>query len=212
MRDESAGDPCCGCYHGRVTASAAGSDLLTREMRRLGAEEYHRMIDAGVLDEDERVELLEGVIVAVSPQNAHHALVVERLSDPRFIHLPDAFVVRCQLPLTLSDADEPDPDVAVIPRDAARSRRQHPTTAHLVFEVAADSLRKDRDIKTGLYARAGSPEYVIVNLKDERLEVHRDPDPAAAGRYASVTRIDASGTFASQSVVGLRFEVGELLA
>ncbi len=199
------------CYDHRVTATTAGGELLTREMRRLHAGEYHRMIEAGVFDEDERVELLEGVIVSGAPQNVHHALVVERLGDPRFVHLPDAFVIRCRLPLALSDADEPEPDVAVIARDAPRSRQQHPTSARLVFEVAADSLRKDRDIKAALYARAGIPEYVIVNLKDECLEVHRDPD-RDAGRYVAVTRIDRTGSFASASVVGLRLGVDELLA
>ncbi len=194
-----------------MTATSVGSELLTREMRRLHAAEYHRMIDAGVFDEDERVELLEGVIVSVSPQNAHHALVVERLSDSRFVHLPEAFVIRCQLPLTLSDADEPEPDVAVIEGNTPRSRQRHPTTARLVFEVAGGSLRVDRELKAPLYARAGIPEYVIVNLKDECLEVHRDPEPSA-GRYVAVTRIDRAGSFASVSVAGLRFGVGELLA
>jgi Uma2 family endonuclease len=194
-----------------MTSTSAGSEILAREMRRLHAAEYHRMIEAGVFDEDERVELLEGVIVAVSPQNAAHALVVERLGDPHFVRLPADFVIRCQLPLALSDGDEPEPDIAVIPRDIPRSRTRHPVTARLVFEVAGESLRKDREIKAALYARAGIPEYVIVNLGDECLEVHRDPEPAT-GRYALTSRIERSASFASASVAGLRFEVAELLA
>jgi len=186
-------------------------ELLSREIRRLSLGEYHRMIDAGVLDEDERVELLEGVIVGVSPQNAHHAIVVERLSDPLFVRLPAEFVIRCQLPLALSDTDEPEPDVAIIHRDTPRSRQRQPATARLVFEVAVESLRKDREIKGPLYARAGVPEYVIVNLKEERLEVHRDPDPAG-GRYKTVTSLDRNAAFSSSSVPGLGFQVAELLA
>ncbi len=173
--------------------------------------EYHRMIDAGIFDEDEHIELLEGVIVAMSPQNALHALVVERLGDPRFLQLPDAFVVRCQLPLALSATDEPEPDVAVIPRDAPRSRQQHPGTARLVFEVAGESLRRDREIKAGLYARAGVEEYVIVNLVEECLEVHRDPLPGS-GRYAALTRVDRAGRFASVAVSGVVFDVAARLA
>jgi len=185
--------------------------LLSHEMRRLRLGEYHRMIEAGVFDEDERIELLEGVIVTVSPQNAFHALLVERLSDPVFIALPPQFVIRCQLPLTLSDTDEPEPDIAIIDRETPRSRHHQPTTARLIFEVAADSLRKDREIKAALYARAAIAEYVIVNLTDECLEVHRDPDQAA-GRYSTRVTLHKAETFVSTAVIGLRFPVAELLA
>jgi Uma2 family endonuclease len=160
---------------------------------------------------DERVELLEGVIVGVSPQNAHHAIVVERLNDPLFIKLPAQFVIRCQLPLALLDTDEPEPDIAIISRDTARSRQQQPTTARLVFEVAGDSLRKDREIKAPLYARAGVSEYVIVNLVDGRLEVHRDPD-TGTGRYRTVITLDPDSVFSSTSVPGLGFRAADLLA
>lgn len=169
------------------------------------------MIDAGVFDEDERVELLQGVIVNVSPQTADHALIVERLSDPLFVHLPAEFVIRCQLPLALSETDEPEPDLAVIERGTPRSRERQPTTARLVFEVATESLRKDREIKAALYARAGIPEYVIVNLKEDCLEVHRDPD-APAGRYRALVRLDKGDAFSSTSVPGLAFSISELLA
>lgn len=82
--------------------------------------------------------------------------------------------------LVLSDLDEPEPGVAVIERRTPRSRREHPTTARLVFEAASDSLRKDREVKAPLYARSGVPEYVIANLKEDCLEVHRDPVPGRA--------------------------------
>ena len=169
------------------------------------------MIEAGIFDEDERIELIEGVIVNVSPQNADHSLIVERLSDPVFVHLPVDFVIRCQLPLSLSETDEPEPDVAVLERATPRSRREQPTTARLILEVAPESLRKDREVKAPLYARAAVPEYVIVNLKDDCLEVHRDPDPAA-GRYRVVARLDKGDMFSSISVRGLGFSLAEMLA
>ena len=192
-------------------ATSGNSDFLGREMRRLHLHEYHRMIEAGVFDEDEGVELLEGVIVGVSPQNADHALVVERLSDPLFVGLPAELVIRCQLPLALSEADEPEPDVAVIDRSTPRSRRAQPTTARLIFEVAAESLRRDREIKAPLYARAGIPEYVIVNLRGECLEVHREPDPASA-RYRTLATLDKSASFSSTSSPGVTFSIAQLLA
>jgi Uma2 family endonuclease len=170
------------------------------------------MIEAAVFDEDERVELLEGVIVRMSPQGTEHATVIERLNDPRFVELPTEYLIRCQLPLSLSDSDEPEPDIAVIAREAPRSRESHPTTARLVFEVSNESLRKDRQIKAPLYARAGVAEYVIVNLAERRLEVHRDPDPAGSGRYLSLQALDESGTFVSTGVPGLRFSAARLFA
>jgi Uma2 family endonuclease len=194
-----------------VASTARSVEILGRELRRLRLPEYHRMVAAGVFDEDEGVELLEGVIVRMSPQNADHALVVARLSDPLFVALPEDHVVRCQLPLSLSDADEPEPDVAVIVRSTPRSRREQPTTARLVFEVAGDSLRKDREVKGPLYARAGIPEYVIVNLVEETLEVHRDPDPAA-GRFRSISTLEKGARFDSVAVPGITLSVADLLA
>ncbi len=194
-----------------MASPARSSDILEREMRRLRSHEYHRMVEAGVFDEDENVELLEGVIVRMSPQNADHALVVERLNDPLFVRLPPDAVIRCQLPLGLSDSDEPEPDIAVIARTTPRSRKVQPATARLVFEVAGESLRKDREVKGPLYARAGIPEYVVVNLTDENLEVHRDPDPAA-DRYRTVLTLDKGAHFQSSSVPGLGFPVAALLA
>jgi Uma2 family endonuclease len=194
-----------------ASTTTVRAEILGREMRRLQVREYHRMIDAGVFDEDEGIELLEGVIVRMSPQGADHAIVVERLSDPLFVGLPVECVIRCQLPLSLSHADEPEPDVAVLDRGTPRSRHAQPTTARLVFEVAGESLRKDRDVKGPVYARAGIPEYVIVDLVDGRLEVYRDPD-VAGGSYRSHVTLGAGASFASSAVAGLGFRVDELLA
>ena len=190
---------------------ADGIQLLARDLRRLHVGEYHRMIEAGVFDEDERVELLEGVIVTVSPQNPDHALIVERLSNPLFLRLPGDFVIRCQLPLAVSESDEPEPDVAIIHSGTPRSRQEHPKTARLVFEVASGSLRRDREVKASLYARAAVPEYVIVNLQEDCLEVHRYPDPAT-GRYREISRLASGDSLASASVLGLSFAVADLFA
>src|SRR5262245_35302979 len=110
--------------------------------RRLSVEDYHRMITAGVFDEDERLELLEGVIVEMSPQSPRHAIIIQRLCDRQFTSPGPDCVVRSQLPLTLAADSEPEPDVAVVPRNASGDRDEHPSTALLIFEVASDSLRK----------------------------------------------------------------------
>jgi Uma2 family endonuclease len=179
--------------------------------RRLSVEDYHRMITAGVFDEDERLELLEGVIVEMSPRSPRHAVVIQRLCDPQFASAGPDCLVRSQLPLTLTPDSQPEPDVAVVPRSASGDRNEHPSTALLIFEVASESLRKDRLIKSALYAQARIPEYVIVNLDQECLEVHREPDPGAR-RYRTVTTLGASDRFESASVPGFFFRVGDLLA
>lgn len=169
------------------------------------------MIAAGVFDNDERLELLEGVIVEMSPQRPRHAEVIRRLCDPSFMRVPAEVLVQAQLPLTLAPDSEPEPDVAVVPRAPGGYRDRHPTTALLVFEVSGESLRKDRVVKAAAYARAGIPEYVIVNLEDECLEVRRDPDRTAS-HYRAVLLLTASDGFESVAIPGLAFRVSDLLA
>jgi Uma2 family endonuclease len=185
--------------------------LAAGPQRRLSVTDYHRMIAAGVFDEDERIELLEGVIVQMSPQSPRHARVIRRLCDPLFASVGPQCVVQGQLPLTIDPDSEPEPDVAIVLRTEAEARDRHPSTALLVFEVAGDSIRKDRLAKAGLYARAGVPEHVIVNLAEDCLEFHRNPDPAAR-RYRTVTTLTPSDRFESSSVPGFTFATSDLLA
>ena len=105
---------------------------------------------------------------------------------------------------------EDDPDVAVVERGAEGDRHHHPATARLVIEVAGDSLRKDRVAKAAVYAGAGIPEYAIVNLEEDVVEVYRDPD-AGARRYLSATTLGAADMFTSAAVPGFSFSVGSLL-
>lgn len=179
--------------------------------RRLRVEDYHRMVAAGVFDEDERLELLEGVIVPTSPRSPRHAVVITRLCDPRFAAVGPDCLLCAQLPLTLEPDSEPEPDVAIVRRGEEGDRHRHPSSALAVFEVASDSLRKDRLAKAVLYTQAGIPEYVIVNLAQECLEVHRDPDPKGR-RYRTLTTLGGTDRFESASVGGLTFLVADLLA
>jgi Uma2 family endonuclease len=169
------------------------------------------MITAGMFEEDEHIELLEGVIVEMTRQRPRHAEPISLLCDPQFVSPGADVVVRAQLPLTLGPGSEPEPDVAVVPRRPEGYAKAHPTTALLVCEVAGDSLRKDRLVKSAVYARAGIPEYLIVNLEEDCLELQRDPDPAA-GQYRSRAVLRGQDRFVSASVPTFAFEVGRLLA
>jgi len=150
---------------------------------RFSVDAYHRMLESGILDEDDHVELLEGVIVEMSPQGAAHARIITRLNKLLVLSLGDAFDVRPQVPLTLDGQSEPEPDIAVVPANAA-ARDEHPHHALLVVEVASASLARDRDVKARLYARASIPEYWLVDADKSCIEVYRDPD-AVQGRYRS---------------------------
>jgi Uma2 family endonuclease len=185
-------------------------DVLAHQ-RRIKVEEYHRMITAGILGEDERVQLIDGVLVAMTPQGPAHALAIQRLTRVLIQAVGEAFEVRPQLPLTLQQDSEPEPDLAVVRAEEARSRKRHPGTALLVIEVAGESLRLDRGSKAAVYARAGIPEYWIVNLAEARVEVHRDPD-RAAGFYRTTLSRAPGETVSAASVPGIRVEVASLFA
>jgi Uma2 family endonuclease len=154
------------------------STIPELEPRPILVDDYHRMIEAGILREDDKVELIEGVIVSVSPQGPKHAFVIQRLAAILYRVLDEAlYAILPQLPLTLGDRNEPEPDLAVVLAKDAGTPTAHPSTARLVVEAAGDSLGKDRRVKAAIYARFNVPEYWIVNLQDETIEVFRDPDP-----------------------------------
>jgi Uma2 family endonuclease len=123
--------------------------------------------------------------------------------------LGDDLEVLPQLPLTLPDDSEPEPDLAIVRAEDAQSREHHPRTALLVIEVAGDSLRLERGSKAALYARAGIPEYWIVNLADSTVEVHREPD-ASTGSYRAKTVVPSGQQLPASSVPGLTIDVAAL--
>jgi len=144
---------------------------------RYTSEQYFALVDDGVLGPEDRVELLEGVIVTVAPANPRHTVVTHQVADLLRAAVGDKAVVRVQSSLRAGVRSVPEPDVAVVVGRHADYIRAHPTTALLVVEVADSSLAQDRITKTAIYAGAGVPEYWIVNLRDDVVEIHRAPDP-----------------------------------
>lgn len=142
------------------------------------AERYFALFDEGVLGPDDRVELLEGVIVAMPPHAMRHSAGVRRANRALIRAAGDRAAVQVQLSLHAGATSVPEPDVAVLPGTEADYDHRRPTTALLVLEVADSSLPQDRLTKSRIYAAAGIPEYWIVNVRDGQLEVHRRPDPA----------------------------------
>lgn len=138
------------------------------------------MAEAGLF-RDERVELLDGDIITMSPQLTPHAFTVNQLMYALITKLGAAAVVRVQAPIVLNNWSEPEPDIAVCVPVSDRYKQAHPRADQvlLVIEVAESSLAYDRTSKVQAYATSSIPEYWIVNLIDRRVEVLTDPDPAA---------------------------------
>jgi Uma2 family endonuclease len=145
------------------------------------------MAEAGLF-QHERVELLEGTIITMSPQNSPHAGTVHRLLFVLSRVLGSTAHVRVQAPIVLNDWSEPEPDIAVCQPDQFDYTRGHPQAPQvsLVIEVADTSLAYDRTQKARAYAFSEIPEYWVVNLVDRSIEVSTVPN-AAAGRYEQQT-------------------------
>lgn len=146
-------------------------------VRRFTVEEYHNLIQIGVLGEDEDVELLEGWIVPKMARTpAHDAMVSTVMNDVLSPRLPKGWFCRGQSAITTAES-EPEPDVAVV-RGAARdylTRHPGPADMALVVEVSDSSLQRDRVYKGRIYATAAIPVYAIINLLDNQVEVYTDP-------------------------------------
>ncbi len=142
-------------------------------------DEYYRMAETGILKPDARVELIEGVIVDMSPIGDRHLATVARLDDLCHQRFGQSVIVFTQSPVRLGHRLEPEPDVLVVRRrpDYYASGKPGPADVLLIIEVADSSLDYDRQVKAAMYAQAGILDYWIVNLVDDQVEVHREPTP-----------------------------------
>lgn len=146
------------------------------DLSRLTVAQYHDMIRAGILTEDEPVELLQGWLVKKMPKNPQHSVVTQLTREAIAALLPSDWYVDAQEPITTEDS-EPEPDVVVV-RGSRRQFLNHhpgPIDVGLIVEVAESSLHYDRTAKKQLYATVGVPVYWIINLADRQIEVYSDP-------------------------------------
>lgn len=154
--------------------------------------QYDQMIEAGMLDSDDKVELIFGAIVPRSPQGSEQFALVSLLYEALRNAYRDApSHVRMQGPLLLGDDSEPEPDLAVVDGTIRDYVDRHPDDARLVIEVAQSSLDKDRGLKQTVYARHGIAEYWIVDVERRRLEVYGDPSDDAYQTKRTLTDADA---------------------
>lgn len=149
--------------------------------RWLSSTDVRRMIDAGILDEDSRVELIGGILLAREPQTPYHCGPIQVLTAHFARGLdPSRHILRVQLPVVVDDYSEPEPDLAVVTAEEAFDMTSHPRRPLLLVEVSQARLRFDRSAKLRLYAAANFPEYWVVDVAHRQVLVHREPDPASA--------------------------------
>lgn len=187
--------------------------MLPAEVKkhRFTVDEYHKMGEAGIFGEDDRVELIDGEVVEMTPIGWRHARCVRRLVT-LFGRLAGElaggpYEVDAQNPVVLSEYGEPQPDLALV-REVPVGRLPTPEDVALIVEVSDTTLAYDRNVKLPHYARAGIPEVWIVDLQNETIEVYADPED---GRYAKVRRYGREEELRSETVPGLTLPIEVIL-
>lgn len=147
------------------------------DKRLFTVEEYYKMAEHGILQADERVELINGEILNMCPINSSHSGSCDDLYEILVFELRGKATIKGQNPIRLADQTEPEPDITIAHYKEDKYRSHHPTPSEIYFviEIADSSLERDRTVKKTIYANAGIPEYWIVNLVDFQIEIHTNP-------------------------------------
>ena len=160
-----------------ATANAVHNGGIRQRLIR--TDEYHRMIELGIFHEDERIELIEGRLIEMSPKNLKHPLATTRSNRCFQKKMGNKAFVRIQDPILLNDVSEPEPDLVLVAPPDERYLENHPKPEDifLVLEIADSSVVYDRDIKGPLFAQNGIAQYCLLNLQTRELEDYREPGP-----------------------------------
>jgi len=183
---------------------------LQIQRRWFNVDEYYRMTNAGILSPDDRVELIEGEVISMSPIGKYHASCVKRI-NALFGKLAGArAIVSVQDPVRLNDFSEPQPDIALLkPRaDFYASRQPGPEDVLLIVEVADTSAPYDRAVKIPLYAQAGIPEVWLADLPGDFVGVFASP---VNGRYQNVREARRGETLTLSSLAEITVRIDDLL-
>jgi hypothetical protein len=147
--------------------------------RLFTAREYQHLVEVGILNEDERVELIEGRIVQMAPKNIEPVIATKRANRCFNRPLGERVIISVQDPILLNDFSEPEPDIVLHAPPDDRYLESHPTPKDifLVLEIADSSLAYDRDVKCPLFAQNGIVHFCLLNLQSRELEDYREPGP-----------------------------------
>lgn len=193
-----------------MTSTLTTDTELGRTRHRLTIDDFHRMIEAGILTEHDRVELIDGELIDMVPMGGPHANCIVRLTHSLVRHVGDSFLVRVQLPLEVGEHSEMYPDLCLVRGDLPGLSQANPkaSDAILVIEVADSTVRYDRHSKMPRYAAFGIPEAWLVDLPDETVTVYRDPTPNG---YGIATVLRRGYTIESHALPDLRLTVDDVL-
>ncbi|MBI1923149.1 Uma2 family endonuclease [Candidatus Poribacteria bacterium] len=185
-------------------------------LRRFTVPEYHRMIEAGILSEGDRVELMDGVIIKMPAKKARHSAVTNRITARFYRIVPEGeALLRGQDPIILTDDTEPEPDLVLVKPREDDYLRAHPSPGEvlLLIEVSDTTLEYDQEIKLPRYAASGIPEVWIFNLVDDRIEVYRDPLKLPDGTtvYRTRTHLRKGETLTPHALPSLKIPVDDVL-
>jgi len=177
---------------------------------RLDAEQYFALVARGDIRPDDRVELLEGVVVSMSPQGSPHANAIARINALLVPLIGTRGVVRVQCSFRAGRRSVPEPDFAVVPGPLERWEHVHPDEAMLIIEVADSSLPTDRLSKAAIYAAAGVPQYLVVDLRGDRVEAFAQPVPERS-RWGLARSVGRGEQIPLTGFPGLSLAVDDLL-
>lgn len=180
------------------------------DIRRFNVKEYYRMAETGILDPDERVELIAGQIIPMSPKGTAHRAAVKRIEKLLENRLRDRVLVFTQDPIRLNNYSEPEPDIAVVMPDPLFYEDHHPIPEeiYLIIEVADTTVDRDTNFKAKLYASSGIRDYWVLDVSDRRLFVFREPSEIG---YQSQAILSETETISLLEFDDCHITVGEML-
>ncbi len=178
--------------------------------RKFTVDEYHTMIQSGILQEDDRMELLAGEIVEMSPISSRHAAVVDKLAQLMIYRLGENGIVRIQNPVDLGKHSEPQPDIALVKykKNFYANSLPRPEDIFLLIEVGETSIDSDRQVKLPLYATAGIPEVWLIDLLKDVVERYLEPKGDA---YQRTEKYGIGQEIIPESFSQLRLAVKDIL-
>jgi Uma2 family endonuclease len=177
---------------------------------RWSVAEFHQMAVAGLLDETDRVELIEGEMIDMAPIGSRHAFIVNRLSQAFSVGgTKGQYLVSTQNPVCLGDRSEPQPDIALLKSGNYMDALPMASDVLLIVEVSDTTLEYDREVKLGLYARHGVPEVWLIDVNAGELTVYREP---AEGQYRLIRKPMSAEAVSPQMVSGVAISLAGILA
>jgi len=184
--------------------------VLQTIRRKITVAEFQRMGDIGIFHNDERLELIDGEIIKMTPIGSRHAYCVNRMAEFLITHLGNRAMVSTQNPVCLGKYSEPQPDIAIIKRTERKYMTSHPDASdvYLIIEFADSSINFDHDVKLPAYAKAGIQEVWIVDLISGCIEIYQEPTTSG---YKKVNKKKGSDTFSPSSFPDITIIVNQAL-